>query len=120
MFQQSDREEERAARNKGANILRHTLSLTQLLKAGCVSLSRPTATQSLAKEMGNAQIQEEVAGSPEAGSLLAQAHQLVGRESEAHPAFSIISSLDFQRYHLPPILTLYTTQCNKYGAFLPE
>jgi hypothetical protein len=34
----------------------------------------PTATQSLAKEMGNAQIQE-VAGSPEEGSLLAQAHQ---------------------------------------------
>ena len=85
------------------NILRQTLGLTQLLKAGCVSLSRPTATQSLAKEMGNAQIQEEVAGSPEAGSLLAQAHQLVGRESEAHPAISIIPSLDFERYHLPPI-----------------
>jgi len=45
-----------------------------LLKAGCVSLSRPTANQSLAKEMVNAQIQE-VAGLPEAGSLLAQAHQ---------------------------------------------
>ena len=45
MFRQRDREEERAARNKGANILRHTLGLTQLLKAGCVSLSRPTATE---------------------------------------------------------------------------
>jgi hypothetical protein len=30
-FQQRDCEEERAARNKGANILRHTLGLTQLL-----------------------------------------------------------------------------------------
>jgi hypothetical protein len=26
----------------------------------------------------------------------------VGRESEAHPAISIIPSLDFERYHLPP------------------
>ena len=41
-FQQRDCEEERAARNKGANILWHQLGLTQLLKAGCVSLSRPT------------------------------------------------------------------------------
>ena len=29
--------------------------------------------------------------------------QPVGRESEAHPAISIIPSLDFERYHLPPI-----------------
>jgi hypothetical protein len=28
--------------------------------------------------------------------------QPVGRESEAHPAISIIPSLDFERYHLPP------------------
>ena len=27
----------------------------------------------------------------------------VGRESEAHPAISIIPSLDFKRSHLPPI-----------------
>ena len=27
----------------------------------------------------------------------------VGRESEAHPAFRIISSPDAERYHLPPI-----------------
>jgi hypothetical protein len=27
----------------------------------------------------------------------------VGRESEAHPAISIIPSLDFERYHPPPI-----------------
>ena len=27
----------------------------------------------------------------------------VGRESKAHPAFCIISSLDAERYHLPPI-----------------
>ncbi|MFZ0051160.1 MAG: hypothetical protein WAK96_05255, partial [Desulfobaccales bacterium] len=27
----------------------------------------------------------------------------VGRESEAHPADSIIPSLDCERYHLPPI-----------------
>ena len=40
-FQQRNREKERAARNKGANILRHKLGLTQLLKAGCASLSRP-------------------------------------------------------------------------------
>jgi hypothetical protein len=39
------REEERAARNKGGKILRHTLGLTQLLKAGCASLSRPTTAQ---------------------------------------------------------------------------
>ncbi|MGO9622737.1 MAG: hypothetical protein ACLPT6_15190, partial [Desulfobaccales bacterium] len=26
-----------------------------------------------------------------------------GRESEAHPAISIIASLDCERYHLPPI-----------------
>jgi len=45
-FQQRDCEEERAARNKGANILRYTLGLTQLLKAGCVSLSRPTSSTS--------------------------------------------------------------------------
>jgi len=44
-FQQRDREEERAARNKGANILRHKSGLTQLPKAGCVSLSRPTTTE---------------------------------------------------------------------------
>jgi hypothetical protein len=44
-FQQRDCEEERAAGNKGANILRHTLGRTQLLKAGCASLSRPTATE---------------------------------------------------------------------------
>ena len=42
-FQQRDCEEERATRNKDANILRHTLGLTQFPKAGCVSLSRPTA-----------------------------------------------------------------------------
>ena len=41
-FQQRNREKERAARNKGANILRHKSSLTQLPKAGCASLSRPT------------------------------------------------------------------------------
>ena len=44
-FQQRGCEEERAARNKGANILRQTLGLTQLLKAGCVSLSRPTGSE---------------------------------------------------------------------------
>ena len=44
-FQQIDREEERAAGNKGANILRHKSSLTQLQEAGCVSLSRPTTTE---------------------------------------------------------------------------
>ena len=27
----------------------------------------------------------------------------VGRESEAHPAISIIPSLDFEHYRLPPI-----------------
>ena len=27
----------------------------------------------------------------------------VGRESEAHPAFCIIPSIDAERYHLPPI-----------------
>jgi hypothetical protein len=41
-FQQRNREK-RAAGNKGANILRDKLGLTQLLKAGCASLSRPTA-----------------------------------------------------------------------------
>ena len=30
-------------------------------------------------------------------------NQPVGRESEAHPAFSIIPSLDCERYHLPPM-----------------
>jgi hypothetical protein len=44
-FQQRNREKERAARNKGANILRHKLGLTQLLKAGCASLSRTTITK---------------------------------------------------------------------------
>jgi hypothetical protein len=29
--------------------------------------------------------------------------QPVGRESAAHPAFGIIPSLYFERYHLPPI-----------------
>ncbi len=29
--------------------------------------------------------------------------QHVGRESEAHPAISIIASLDCERYHLTPI-----------------
>jgi hypothetical protein len=43
---------ERAARNKGANILRHKLGRTRLPKAGCVSLSRPTAK----KYMVNLQI----------------------------------------------------------------
>ncbi len=27
----------------------------------------------------------------------------VGRENEAHPAISIIPSLDYERYHQPPI-----------------
>ncbi len=44
-FQQRDREEEGAAGNKGANVLRHKSGLTQLPKAGCVSLSRPTAIE---------------------------------------------------------------------------
>ena len=43
-FQQRNREKERAARSKGTNILRKKFGLTHLLKAGCVSLSRPTAT----------------------------------------------------------------------------
>jgi hypothetical protein len=42
-FQQRDREEEGAARDKRADILGHDFSLTQLPKAGCASLSRPTA-----------------------------------------------------------------------------
>ena len=41
-FQQRDREEEGAAGDKGADVLGHDLGLTQLLKAGCASLSRPT------------------------------------------------------------------------------
>ena len=41
-FQQRDLEKECAAWNKGANILRYKLGLSQLPKAGCVSLSRPT------------------------------------------------------------------------------
>jgi hypothetical protein len=41
-FQQCDREEKRATRNKGAKILRHKSSPTQLPQAGCASLSRPT------------------------------------------------------------------------------
>jgi hypothetical protein len=41
-FQQRDREEKCTAWNKGADILRHKARLTQLPKAGCVSLSRPT------------------------------------------------------------------------------
>jgi hypothetical protein len=44
-FQQRNREKKRAARNKGANILRHKLGLTQLLKAGCVSVSLTKATK---------------------------------------------------------------------------
>jgi hypothetical protein len=43
-FQQRHREKERASWNKGAYVLRHDFSLTQLLKAGCALLSRPTAT----------------------------------------------------------------------------
>jgi hypothetical protein len=43
-FQQRDREKEHAAWNQGVYVLRHDFSLTQLLKAGCASLSRPTAT----------------------------------------------------------------------------
>jgi hypothetical protein len=46
-FQQRGCEEERAVKNKGANILRHTSGLTELLKAGCVSLSRPTTARCL-------------------------------------------------------------------------
>ncbi|MBU4233757.1 MAG: hypothetical protein KKD99_10610 [Proteobacteria bacterium] len=44
-FQQRDRNKERASWNKGAKVLRHDFSLTKLLKAGCASLSLPTATQ---------------------------------------------------------------------------
>jgi hypothetical protein len=44
-FQPCDREEECAARNKDANMLRHKSGLTQLPKAGCISFSRPTTTQ---------------------------------------------------------------------------
>jgi hypothetical protein len=43
-FQQGHREKERASWKKGANVLRHDFSLIPLLKAGCASLSRPTAT----------------------------------------------------------------------------
>jgi hypothetical protein len=42
-FRLREREKERAAWNKSANILRQKLSLSQLLKAGCVLLSCPTA-----------------------------------------------------------------------------
>jgi hypothetical protein len=35
---------ERAPWNKGGYLLWHDISLTQLLKAGCASLSRPTAS----------------------------------------------------------------------------
>jgi hypothetical protein len=41
--------------------------------------------------------------SPTAFSFNFSTFQSVGRESEAHPAFSIIPSLDLERYHLPPI-----------------
>jgi hypothetical protein len=44
-FQQRDREKERASWNQGANVLRHDFSLTQLLKAGCASFSRPTTAE---------------------------------------------------------------------------
>ena len=44
-FQQPDSEEESAAWNKSANILRHKSGLNQLPKAGGLSFSRPTATE---------------------------------------------------------------------------
>jgi hypothetical protein len=44
-FQQRHREEEGAARNKGANILRHKSGLTQLPKAGCVHFSAHTVIE---------------------------------------------------------------------------
>ncbi len=44
-LQQRDREEEGTAKNKGANILRHKLGITQLTKAGGVPLSRPATTE---------------------------------------------------------------------------
>jgi len=51
-FQQRDCEKERAARNNGANILQYKSGLTQLPKAGCASLSRPTATRFSGKTKG--------------------------------------------------------------------
>jgi hypothetical protein len=48
------------------------------------------------------QLPEQIAGlliKPEIEGLV----KIVGRESEAHPAFGIIPSLDLERYHLPPI-----------------
>jgi hypothetical protein len=44
-FQQSDREEEGAARDKGADISRHKSGLTQLPKAGGLSFYRPKVTE---------------------------------------------------------------------------
>jgi len=43
-FQQGDREKERAARNKGVNVLRHDFSLTQFSKADALRFPalRPT------------------------------------------------------------------------------
>jgi hypothetical protein len=43
-FQQLHRKKESTSWNTGADVLRHDFSLPHLLKAGCVSLSRPTAT----------------------------------------------------------------------------
>jgi hypothetical protein len=42
-FQKRDRKQERAFRNKGAPVLGQDFSLTEWLKAGCASLSRPMA-----------------------------------------------------------------------------
>jgi hypothetical protein len=51
-FQQGDSEKERAARNNSANVSRHDFSLTQNSKAGCASLSRPTANTFSGKTQG--------------------------------------------------------------------
>jgi len=52
-FRQREREKERAAWNKNANVLRHGFSLTQFSKAGCAALSRPTAKMEVVSLQNN-------------------------------------------------------------------
>ena len=59
----------------------------------CVSITAPL---SLSYQVAVKQVAQ-------ASRLCRRKLKPVGRESEAHPAISIIPSLDFERYHLPPI-----------------
>jgi glycosyltransferase involved in cell wall biosynthesis len=76
------------------------------------------ALSSVMEGLPNVVLEAMATGLPVAATRVGAVPESVGRESVAHPAFSIISSLYFERYYLPPILTLYKCRIPPIGERL--